>query len=82
MGGGNGIAEKLGRGCDCHEEDRLAKKKVHCDKAGRRLPQAMRRITQTSNVLAEKARTLLLADCEGDQEIFFELSSVLRLSGP
>jgi hypothetical protein len=68
------------RGCPCHEEQRLNGVAVICDRVGRRLRDAPDQLKDLVMWFSETVRSLTLADCEGDQDLYLQYSGSLRLA--
>ena len=67
-----------GNGCACHEDDLIKGKAVHCNKLSRRLPEAFDFVQTFLSELTTWVNHLTVADCEGDADIFQELTFVVR----
>ena len=65
-----GVLEHLRRWglvCDCHRQERQARKRFTCAKLGRRLRDAPAQIREVVKQLLDYAKDLTLADCGGSQ---------------
>ena len=72
-------AEKFrlwGNGCSCHTQEFLMRVKVTCHQLSRRLHEAYDNVSNFLDGLVTWANSLTVRDCEGDPQVFSEITFI------